>query len=540
MTYDADVIVVGTGPSGVSVTLPMLQAGMRVLLLDGGRQRDESLLRDGSYHDIRRTDPDQWRYFLGPRLEALRPAGPPSPKFDAPGSRFAFEPKDGRQRVRGRDFAAIVSFASGGLSNIWGGGVSTYGDEELAEFPLTAADLAPSVKRVAERIGVTGFEGDDIAGEHDLDVPSLPPVQMSANASLLMDRYRRRRAGVNSAGLSIGRPRTAVLTESKGDRGACVLCDMCVWGCRENAIYSTAHDLPLLRSHASLDYRPGSLVEEIAPVEGGYRVAITRRDAEAESPHYLTCRNLVLAAGGLVTTRLVLAMQGRFDQEVPVIGAPGIGFALLLPGRIGSALATREFSMSQLSFVAKGDPARHADGAYGSLFATSGIPASLVINRMPLTRPAAVRLYRYLQPALLFGNCFLPGRYSRSTARLERDGDGIPRLVVQGGTSDDLPERMERVKRQITRAFRRLGAFVMPGSFSPLGPGEEVRYGGSLPMSSAPGPGEVDANGEVHGSPGLHVVDLAAFPSISAKHHTLTLMANADRIGHVIASSRTS
>ena len=53
-------------------------------------------------------------------------------------------------------------------------------------------------------------------------------------------------------------------------------------------------------------------------------------------------------------------------------------------------------------------------------------------------------------------------------------------------------------------------------------------------------PGETDAIGEVHGSPGLHVVDLAAFPSISAKHHTLTLMANADRIGQAIAARRTN
>ena len=95
---------------------------------------------------------------------------------------------------------------------------------------------------------------------------------------------------------------------------------------------------------------------------------------------------------------------------------------------------------------------------------------------------------------------------------------------------------MEQVRRQIVRSFRKLGAFVLPGSFSPLGPGEEVRYAGSLPMRAVPGPGEVDANGELHGFPGLHVVDLAAFPSISAKHHTLTLMANADRIGHVIAT----
>ena len=244
----------------------------------------------------------------------------------------------------------------------------------------------------------------------------------------------------------------------------------------------------------------------------------------------------MLAAGGLVTTRLVLELQGRFGDDVPVLDAPGLGFALCLPERLGAAVATREFSMAQVSFMAAGDPQRAADAAYGSLFPASGIPGSLVIERMPLTRPGAVRLFRWLQPALLLGNCFLPGRYSRNTARLERDADGRGRLVVRGGVADELPARFDRLRRQLSRAFRRLGALAIPSSFSPIGPGESIRYAGTLPMSASPGPGQVDACGELHGSPALHVVDLSTFPAMPAKHHTLTLMANADRIGRLIAA----
>jgi hypothetical protein len=218
-----------------------------------------------------------------------------------------------------------------------------------------------------------------------------------------------------------------------------------------------------------------------------------------------------------------------------LLDAPGIGFALCLPERLGAEVATREFSMAQLSFLVDGDPGQPADGAYGSLFPASGVPASLVIGRMPLTRPGAVRLFRWLQPALLLGNCFLPGRYSRNTARLERDADGRGRLVVRGGSAGELPARIDDLQRRISRAFRRLGAVVIPSSFSPLGPGEAIRYSGSLPMSASPGPGQVDTAGELHGSPGLHVVDLSIFPAMPAKHQTLTLMANADRIGRLIA-----
>jgi choline dehydrogenase-like flavoprotein len=84
--------------------------------------------------------------------------------------------------------------------------------------------------------------------------------------------------------------------------------------------------------------------------------------------------------------------------------------------------------------------------------------------------------------------------------------------------------------------LRKLGAFAIPSSFSPIGPGEAIRYAGMLPMRATPGPGQLDPLGELHGSPGLHVVDLSSFPAMPAKHHTLTMMANADRIGREIGS----
>jgi choline dehydrogenase-like flavoprotein len=530
MAYHADAIVVGSGPSGVSVAWPMLEAGMRVLLLDGGRQR-ESPVPAGAYHDIRRRDPEQWRRFLGRDLEALRPVGPPSPKFDAPGSRFAFEGDAASERVHGRGFAAIVSLAPGGLSNIWGAGIATYGEQELADFPLSPEDLAPSYRTVARRIGVTGFAADDLDSGLDGGMPSQAPMRLSENAARMAARYERNRAAVQALGVRLGRPRIAVLTEPLGRRAACTLCDMCIWGCSEDSIYSAAHDLVAMQAHEDLDYRPGSVVESIAPFAEGYRVTL-RGAGQRE----LTCRRLVLAAGALVTTRLVLEMQGRFDDPVPVVGAPGIGFALCLPGRIGAAVSPREFSMGQLSFTAAGDATRPADGAYGNLFPASGVPGSLVIERMPLTRPAAVRLFRWLQPSLVLGNCFLPGRYSRNTARLERGPDGRGRLVVRGGVADELPRRIAALRSQLMRAFRMLGAHVVPSSFSPMSPGEAIRYAGTLPMRAAPGPGETDATGELYGAPGLHIVDLSIFPSMPAKPHTLTMMANADRIGRTLAA----
>jgi choline dehydrogenase-like flavoprotein len=55
-------------------------------------------------------------------------------------------------------------------------------------------------------------------------------------------------------------------------------------------------------------------------------------------------------------------------------------------------------------------------------------------------------------------------------------------------------------------------------------------------MVDRPGPMQTSTSGEVHGLPGVHVVDGSTLPVLPAKSHTLTLMANADRIGRLIAA----
>ena len=57
-------------------------------------------------------------------------------------------------------------------------------------------------------------------------------------------------------------------------------------------------------------------------------------------------------------------------------------------------------------------------------------------------------------------------------------------------------------------------------------PGAEVHYGCTLPMGR-----DITANGEVKGFEGLFVADGSVLPTLPAKSHTFTVMANAHRIG---------
>ena len=68
-----DVVVIGSGASAVNAAYPLVEAGRSVVMLDVGK-RDEkyaALIPDQSFAEIRRTDPQQHRYFLGDDFEGV-------------------------------------------------------------------------------------------------------------------------------------------------------------------------------------------------------------------------------------------------------------------------------------------------------------------------------------------------------------------------------------------------------------------------------------------------------------------------------------
>jgi choline dehydrogenase-like flavoprotein len=132
---------------------------------------------------------------------------------------------------------------------------------------------------------------------------------------------------------------------------------------------------------------------------------------------------------------------------------------------------------------------------------------------------------------MLVGNCFLPGEFSAH--RLTLSGDG--RLLISGGYHDDTSVSFKEIRRRLTHGLRSYGMIVLPGSFSRAEPGSDAHYAGTVPMKTNPAPHEANRDGEVAGAAGLYVVDGAALTRLPAKAHTLTIMANADRIGRVLA-----
>ena len=523
---DADVVIIGSGAAGVSAAVPLVEAGCRVVMIDAGIEPDQTPPVE-RFYDIRVRDSEQWKLFVGEQFQALHPDAPASPKFRAPTNTFAYAGYQQAYAIHTTNFAVVGSLAAGGLSNIWGAGVSCYTPGELREFPITRSDLEPSYRAIAARIGISGSSTDDLATFFGDDIPLQPPTSLSDNAARLWRRYRAHPATARRYGVVIGRARNAVLTEDLGERQRCRNTNTCLWGCARRAIYTAAYDLAWLRQHDNFHYHGRLIVESLRPRQNKYLLRIRPVEGRATFEHRVSI--VVLASGAIGSAKLVLDALGIVDRDIPFVSSPVMGFAVWLPERLGAAVAQEAFGLSQLSYIAQGGE----DGAvaFGNVFGTDGVLTSELMRHAPLSRPTAVRLMRLLSPSLLLGNCFLPGQFSRH--RLSSRSDGT--LHIQGGYRETLPAFVADIKRRLRRMFLRYGMMVLPNSFHLTTPGEDVHYAATLPMRRAPEAHQTKPTGEVAGLAGVYVVDGAALSALPAKSHTFTIMANADRIARGIA-----
>lgn len=519
-----DIIIVGSGPAGVSAAFPLVRAGLRVLMVDGGN-RPSTVPPDRPFLPLRSEDTEQWKWMLGRDLHAIKFRESASPKLRVPTHDYVFRDFVPRNRIEAERFIAVGSLAQGGLSNAWGCGVARFSDADLAKFPCPAGEWDISYQAVSERMGISGRQDDDLREYFGLDEWAQAPVTLDVPHSFLEARYRRQRDKLTLAGFYMGRSRVAALTQAIDSRLPCNLSSNCLWGCTRGSLYTAADDLGrLLRDFPNFFYESGFVVEAMRKTDSGWKICSSQPGVSGQMK--LVGKKILLAAGTLATTRLALSTL-QFAAPVRVLSSPTAAFLLWLPALLG--IKRRDgFGLGQLSFSLR---LNNGDTAFGSTFATTGIPVTEFARHIPFGRRHSIDILRNLLSSCLAGNVFLPGHLSETVARLDSTG----RLNIEGGYAKDVPELMAEVAKKLRRAYWQMGSILLPMSFTMGKPGSDIHYAGTLPMRQSPRPGETDQYGEVQGLVNVHVVDGASLSLLPEKSHTLTIMANADRIARQIA-----
>jgi choline dehydrogenase-like flavoprotein len=516
-----EVIIVGSGPAGVSAALEL--SDRNILILDVGihaPQPSHDLNRN--LYDLKESVDDLSPVLLGERFESLHNVVNPylSPKLKGPLVRFVTE--DWRQLcpVDSPGFDGIMSFAQGGLSNVWGAGAYRFNDEELGDFPIAKSDLTPFYDRLTTEIGICGCD-DDLTPFFGSTEGLLSPIELDQMSAALLRQYLKKKRRMSRAGIYIGKPRVAVTTKTLGARPAYDYHGLEFFKPNGPAIYNSAYTLDELKKRSNIKYLSGYLVQRYVETSEG--VKVSARNTATNTIEEFFGRKLLMAAGTLSTSKIVLSSNDDREARLPLLDNAVSYIPFLSPRFIGVPQERRFFSGVQLNVIYR----RHEKDVpiQGSFYGAMGLLRSDLLLEMPLSLKGNLVATKYLPPALGVLYLLYPD-YPDVNNYLKLTTSGELEIRYQ-------KKALGKVERQIISSFRSLGCLSLPSLCKYPAPGNSFHYAGTLPMKAQPrNKFETSANGLLFGTGHVYVVDGANFSSLPSKNHTFTIMANAMRIAH--------
>lgn len=303
---DYDAIVVGSGISGGWAAKELTEKGLRVLLLERGKNVEH--VKD--YVNARKGP---WEYpHRGGRTRAMEEAYPVL-KRDYPLNEknldwWASDQDSPYTEVKRFDW--YRGYQVGGRSLMWGRQSYRLSDidfeanakEGIAiDWPIRYADLAPWYDHVERHAGISGSR----EGLPQLpDGEFQPPMPLNCGEELVAERLRRHFDGHRR----IIPGRTANLTQPLPGRQQCQYRDACWLGCPYGAYFSTqSSTLPAAMATGRLTLRPFSIVTEVLYDRDRKRATGVRvLDAVSEETIDYNASIIFLCASTLNTTWILM------------------------------------------------------------------------------------------------------------------------------------------------------------------------------------------------------------------------------------------
>jgi choline dehydrogenase-like flavoprotein len=519
-----DVLVVGSGPGGATCAARVAETGKRVLLLERGgflpRERDNwdsrAVFGDGKY------TADETFYDL-----------------------------------QDRPFRPELHYYVGGNSKVYGGallrllpadfGEVRHPDGVTPAWPLSYADMEPYYARAEHMFWVHGQHGEDPFAGFRSQEYTYPPVQHEPRIQQLSDGLEK--LGLHPFHLPVG----IQLTQDSAGRATadspCIRCDRvdgfpCLVGAKADAEWAVVR--PALAAHPNLTLMTSTTVERLLTDPGGRCVTGVAATLPDGSAHLFSADIVVLSAGAILSAALLLKSGNDKHPHGLANSSDMVGrnymrhnnLALIAfsrepnPTVFQKTLALNDFygpgehwqyPMGNIQMLGKSDDWQIKGAAPHGLGWAPSAPYGEVARHS-------------IDFWLTSEDIPLPD--SRVTLR----PDGAIKLALQPGNNT---QGLTRLRHTFRGMLAKLGlvemAFVrslyLHKSFDAAATAHQAgtaRFGTDKVTSV------LDVHCKAHDLDNLYVVDGSFMPSVGAMNPTLTIVANALRVGDHIADRVTT
>ena len=517
-------IVVGSGISGVScATALMKKKNVNVLMIDSGYELEQKLKKKVNY--LYNLDYKKWPKKIFNNIPSEYHKGIPLKKIF--GSDYIYKIPKPYKFKRNSKVGLRPSFAKGGFSNIWGAAIMPFCQNDILDWPLSFKKLEKYYKEVVKIFDVSGKE-DSLSKYFPLFKKNLFNLSFNEQGNAIYNFLKKNEKSLRKNGFFFGKSRLAFNKKGYAHKDGCVYCGMCLTGCPKEIIYSSNTTLENLKKNKNFKYISGFAVTYVK--ENNSNVYVYASNKNSKKTTCFTGKKVFLGAGVLQTTSIIANSLKLKKYEFEIKDNSLFYLPLLFKKSFLGVQDQKNNTLSQIFFEI-------LDKKISSKF----VHAQLYLYNNLYKK----ELYKYLYPLKFFIPKIIERYISRLTIlQVYLHSDYSSKLIfhyksdrpyefsIEEKKNEKTYQIIKNILSKIKKNRKYTGLYPVLLFNKILRAGQSYHCGSTLPMKKDRTKKLcTDLLGRPNNLKRIHCIDSSVLPSIPATTITLSVMANAYRIG---------
>ncbi|WP_328329184.1 GMC family oxidoreductase [Kribbella sp. NBC_00382] len=511
MSFDHDVLIIGSGFGGSVSALRLVEKGYDVGVLEAGPRFEDQGFAKNSW--------DTKRFLFAPKLGMY-----------------------GIQRISAlRDVIILSGAGVGGGSLVYANTLyeplpAFYADKQWAHITDWKTELAPYYDQAKRMLGVTTYPGF---------TPADKVMKQVADDMGVGETFH-----PTPVGVFFGEPGVEVDDPFFGGAGprrtGCIDCGECMTGCRHNAKNTLTKNYLYLAEKAGAQVYPMTTVTSVEELPGGGYAIETRRTSNKKATRKFTAQQVIFAASALGTAKLLhrLRDEGKLPHLSDRLGVLTRTNSESLLGAIArdksvdytkGVAITSSFHPDDITHI---EPVRYGRGSNAmSLLQTVLTDGGgdkprwkTWLREMAVQRKNLRRLYdlKHWSERTVIALVMQTADNSITTYG-KRDKLGRWRLTSKQGHGAPNPSWIPVANEVVRRMAKLMGGTPGGTIGEPFNVPMTAHFIGGCAIGDSAATGVVDPYHRVYGYDGLHIVDGSTISANLGVNPSLTITAQAER-----------